>query len=187
MQYGADDLSALLTTLERLEAERKLRSMPSAVLETAWVLDAQVEAVIDAVLVVATAGDHRAFAHARHTGEWASRIAAEVPDGPDPSHMRRSGALAGIDPALLARIPELREYAAAVTAFQSSADSASAKIIAAASAFDELIAAPDAAARYAPGDALRMLCQSATPRTRGVIDALRRACRNAPEHLFAVA
>jgi hypothetical protein len=177
----------MLATLERLEAQRRLKTIPAALLETAWVLDDRIEAVIDAVLVASTAGDDRAVVHARHTGEWASRIASELQQAPQPSFMRRCGVLARIDPAVLSRIRELREYAPAVASFQHGDDSAAARIISAAAAFDALVSAADPQDRYAPSDALRMLLKSANPRTRTVLDALRRACRNAPQHLFAVA
>ena len=44
------DTELTLHELSRLEAQRKLRDLPAAVLETAWVREAQIEAVIDAVL-----------------------------------------------------------------------------------------------------------------------------------------
>jgi hypothetical protein len=96
-----------LHELARLEAERKLRSLPAGVLETSWVREAQIEAVIDAVLVVGLRGAGP-IALARHTGEWCARIAAALPDGPDPSLARRVGVLSDIEPATLERIAELR-------------------------------------------------------------------------------
>jgi HD-GYP domain-containing protein (c-di-GMP phosphodiesterase class II) len=187
MKPAADDLSGVLATLDRLEAQRRLKSIPAVILETSWVLDAHIEAVIDAVLVAVTAGDDRAFAHARHTGEWASRIAAELPQAPSPPFMRRCGVLAQADPAVLSRIRELREYAVAIHEFQHGIDSTAARILTVAAAFDSLIFAADPEQRYAPSDALRMLLQSAHPGAREIVAALRRACRNAPEHLFSAA
>ena len=58
-----------LHELTRLEAERKLQALPAAVLETAWVREAQIEAVIDAVLAVAFGDDTQALARARHAGD----------------------------------------------------------------------------------------------------------------------
>jgi hypothetical protein len=187
MQRGADDLNGMLATLDRLEAQRKLKSIPAAILETVWVTDAQVEAVIDAVLVAVTAGNGHALVHARHTGEWASRIAAELPHAPSPAFMRRCGVLAQVDPATLQRIRELREYAPVVHELQHGIDSAPAHIIAIAAAFDALLVAADPEDRYAPSDALRIILKSANPRTRPIAEALRRACRNAPAHLFFAA
>jgi hypothetical protein len=51
------DTELTLHELERLEAQRKLRDLPAALVETAWVREAQIEAVIDAVLVVALGAD----------------------------------------------------------------------------------------------------------------------------------
>ncbi|HLI94647.1 MAG TPA: hypothetical protein VKT72_01015 [Candidatus Baltobacteraceae bacterium] len=187
MECGVDELSAAPAILDRLEAQRKLKSIPAVLLESAWVLEVQVEAVIDAVLVATTGGSDQAAAHARHTGEWASRIAAELPHAPGPAFMRRCGVLAQIDSAILARVRELREYASAVRDFQHGGDSIAAHILAVAAAFDSLIVAASPEERYPPSDALRMISQSADETTRSVVEALRRACRNAPEHLFAAA
>ncbi len=185
MECGVDDLSGTMATLDRLEAQRRLKSIPAVLLESAWALEVHVEAVIDAVLVATTAGNDGTVAHARHTGEWASRIAAELPQAPNPAFLRRCGVLAKVDPAILARVHELREYASAVRDFQHGGDSITAHIIAVAAAFDSLITAAPPEERYAPSDALRMIVQSADAATRSVAEALRRACRNAPEHLFA--
>ena len=105
------DTELTLHELGRFEAQRKLRDLPAAIVETAWVREAQVEAVIDAVLAVALAGDVRAEARARHTGEWCARIAGALSSGPDPALARRVGVLSQIDAAVLDRIAELRHIA----------------------------------------------------------------------------
>ena len=105
------DSELTIHELNRLEAERKLRALPEAILETTWVREAQVEAVIDAVLAVALGGDAQALARARHAGEWSARIAAALPGGPDPTLARRAAVLSAIDGAVLERIAELRHIA----------------------------------------------------------------------------
>lgn len=105
------DTELTLHELTRLEAQRKLRALPEALLETAWVREAQIEAVIDAVLTVAFSGNADALAHTRHTGEWCARIAAALPGAPDPSLARRVGVLSAIDADVLDRIAELRHIA----------------------------------------------------------------------------
>ena len=105
------DTELTLHELERLEAQRKLRDLPAAIVETAWVREAQIEAVIDAVLTVALGAE--ATAHARHAGEWCARIAAALPNGPDPSLARRVGVLGDIDSVRLGAHRRTASYCAA--------------------------------------------------------------------------
>jgi hypothetical protein len=112
------DYELTLHELRRLEAERKLREIPERILETAWVRDAQIEAVIDAVLAVTYADDAAGYAHARHVGEWSARIAMTLPFGPDVIFARRVGVLADVDPRALERIAELAHLARYVAEFQ---------------------------------------------------------------------
>jgi len=93
--------------LARLEAQRKLQRLPSEILETAWVREAQIEAVIDAALAFAMGGDVGALERARQTGEWSARIAAQLGYPGDIADIRRAGVLQEVDPLVLARIPEL--------------------------------------------------------------------------------
>lgn len=182
-------LDSTLDELDRLEAQRKLRSIPAALLDGAWVLEAQQEAVVDALLITAAAGDERAYAHARHTGEWAARIAAELPFAPRPAFARRCGVLAELDPAVLECIPEVREVSAAVRAFQRLRMSksvepdvqAAALIVAVADQYDGMIFAGPETKRCSPKDALRMMLRTADAAAIEIVQALRRAiCRTAP-------
>ena len=164
--------------LERLEAERKLRTIPAEALETGWVREAQVEAVIDAVLAVAMAGEARAVAHARHVGEWSARIAAALEYGPDPVVARRVGVLAEIDPGVLERIQELRHVASHVREYQALAVVGAqnprtlALIVATAAEFDERIA-PDCDGRSpSPASVLRAMRAGATEASRPIVEAL---------------
>lgn len=102
----------------RLESERKLRALPSDFLAVAWVQRAQVEAVIDAVLVTAHGPYEAAISHARRVGEWCARIAGQINAGPNPEIARRVGVLADVSPATLLRIPELCHLADHVADFQ---------------------------------------------------------------------
>ena len=181
-------MSLTLGELERLEAERKLRSIPAVILDSTWVLHAQEEAVIDAVLLATTAGDNRAYAHARHTGEWAARIATELPGSPAAEFMRRCGVLADANPAALERIREVRDCTRVVRAFQhmrlggdASPDVVvPALIIAIADEFDLRIFEDLDAERYSPNNALRIMQRSAEARTTPIVQALLRAVRNGP-------
>lgn len=112
------DEELTLRELGRLENERKLRSIPGHVLETTWVREAQIEAVIDAVLAATFSGSPESLVHARHVGEWCARIAAGIEFGPDPSFARRVGVLADIDPGVLEMLPELECFTASVRAYQ---------------------------------------------------------------------
>ncbi|MHB8148183.1 MAG: hypothetical protein ACYDGM_13125, partial [Vulcanimicrobiaceae bacterium] len=107
-----------LHELQRLEAERRLRSIPGEVLETAWVREAQIEAVIDAVLAVTLGAAAPVYGHARHVGEWCARIAEGLPYGPDPAFARRVGVLCDVAPAALERIREVRHLAPYVREYQ---------------------------------------------------------------------
>lgn len=180
------DLSLTLAELDRLETERKLRAIPAAVLGATWVLDAQVEAVIDALLIANTAHDEWSYAHARHTGEWAARIAAQLAFAPAPCFARRCGVLAEIDPAVIERVREVRECAPVAREFQemrvgeAAADMhAATVIVAVAEEFDSLIFAADDNRRHSPNDALRVMRYCADVRTLPIIEALLRAIRTA--------
>ena len=115
------DEQLTLHELRRLEAQRKLQTIPRLILDTAWVREAQVEAVIDAVLASLVGGDAQAYVHARHVGQWCERIAEALPFGPNPSFARRVGLLAEVDPETLERICELKHVAASVRDYQAAA------------------------------------------------------------------
>jgi hypothetical protein len=165
------DTELTIHELTRLEAERKLRTVPETVLETAWVREAQVEAVIDAVLVVAVSGDAEALAQARHAGEWSARIAAALPGGPDPSLARRVGVLSQIGAAVLGRIPELRHIASA---------SAQLRLIAnVAREFDRQISPDENNRCVSPSVVLRAMLANADEATRPIVKALETALQPA--------
>lgn len=162
------DNELTLHELNRLEAERKLRALPEAILETAWVREAQIEAVIDAVLVVGLS-DPRALARARHTGEWAARIAAGLPAGPDPASARRAGALFDIEPATLERIPELQRFAKRGQAW----------LIASVAREFETRITPDEHGRYhSPRAVLQAMRANADAATRPIVEALEHAVQS---------
>lgn len=104
--------------VQRLEKERRLRSIPSRVLESSPTLEAQVEAVIDAVLTATLDDNMRAYVHARNAGEWAARIAEMLPEASSARFARRCTVLADCNPTVLERLPELRPYAPTIRAFQ---------------------------------------------------------------------
>jgi hypothetical protein len=112
------DDELVLHEVRRAEVERKLRSVPAEALETGWVREAQIEAVIDAVVAVIYGADDAATAQARHVGEWCARIAAALPYGPDGATARRVGVLADVDPSALERIAELKHVASHVADYQ---------------------------------------------------------------------
>ena len=114
------DHDVVLSVVASCETERKLLAIPAAILETAWKREAQIEAVIDAVLHTAFVEDPKGYVHARHVGEWCARIAADLPCGPNPSLSRRVGVLKDIDPAVLERLPETSGFACCVREFQES-------------------------------------------------------------------
>jgi hypothetical protein len=165
------DIELTLHELTRLEADRKLRILPETVLETAWVREAQIEAVIDAVLAVALGGDAQALARARHTGEWSARIATALPGGPDPSLARRVGVLSEIDAAVLDRIAELRHIGSVSNQLRS--------IASVAREFDRQIS-PDENNRCAsPSIVLRAMLAKADDLTRPIVKALETALQPA--------
>ncbi len=112
------DEELTLWELGRLEAERKLRAIPASLLESAWVREAQIEAVIDAVLAISAGSDTSAYAQAREVGEWSARIAGALKAAPDAARARRIGVLRDLDPEALKRIPELRDLAAPIRDYQ---------------------------------------------------------------------
>jgi hypothetical protein len=177
------DEELTLHELRRLEAERKLRTIPAQVLDAAWARDAQIEAVIDAVLAVTYAGNATAYAHARQVGEWCARIATALPYGPEPSFARRAGVLADVDPVALERIAELKHYAACVREYQLSSiediDGVTtiAMIVAAADEFDGRIGPDSRGYVNSPGAALRAMMANASNMRRPVIEALSNAAR----------
>jgi hypothetical protein len=158
-----------LHELARLEAERKARTLPATILETAWVREAQIEAVIDAVLVVGL-GDARAVARARHTGEWAAKIAAALPEGVDPALARRVGALLDVETSVLERIPELRHIAKRGQAW----------LVACVAREFETRIAPDERGRYqSPRAVLQAMRANADAESRPIVEALERAVQPA--------
>lgn len=173
------DLELTLEEIARLEAERKLRSLPSELLEVAWAREAQTEAVIDAVVTVAM--DPRTVAHARHTGEWAARIASVLPFGPQPSAARRAAVLAELDPAALERIAELRDFASFVREYQTTAIEGSSQprtmtlVMSVASEFEGRIAADGPCAPQSPAEAIRAMLGGAGDAARPVVEALAEA------------
>jgi len=173
-RYAAGmDSELTIHELNRLEAERKLRALPEAVLETAWVREAQIEAVIDAVLAVALGDDAQALSRARHAGEWSARIAAALPSGPNPSLARRAGVLSDIDAAVLERIPELRHIARIPGEHQLR------RIAHIAREFDARIS-PDEHDRCAsPHIVLRAMRATADDMARPIVDALEAALQPA--------
>lgn len=162
------DAQLTLHELTRLEAERKLRTIPRKILETTWVREAQVEAVIDAVLVVGVL-DAEAVALARHAGEWSARIAQNVSGGPNPALARRAAVLSDVAPALLEQIPELRHVAEAMR------QPTVATIVQIARDF-AVHTAPDARGHMvSPKTILRAMIASANERTLPIVEALQAA------------
>lgn len=158
------DTELTLHELERLEAQRKLRDLPVAILETAWVREAQIEAVIDAVLIVALGAE--ASAHARHAGEWCARIAAALPNGPDPSLARRIGVLGDVDRAVLERIVELRHIA------QRACDGLLQQIASVAREFEAWISPDEFGRSKSPNIVLPAMLANADDATRPIVEAL---------------
>jgi hypothetical protein len=163
------DFEITLHELDRLEAQRKARTLPAAVLETAWVREAQIEAVIDAVLVVGLSD--AALARARHTGEWCARIAASLGDGPHPSLARRAGVLSAIDPSVLERIPELRHVA------QRAKSPQLASIVEVAREFAARIEPDERGHVTSPVVVLRAMSANANAVTQPIVEALQSALR----------
>lgn len=173
----------------RLEAERKLASIPEDVLETAWVREAQIEAVIDAVLAV-TLDDTIAVIHARHVGEWSARIAKALEFGPHPVFARRVGVLSDADPDALERIPELSRFADHVREFQTismkgtAAPKTLALIVAVADEFDRRVMEYAKHRAPAPSVALRQMLAEANHETRPIVEALASAVAHHKRPLF---
>jgi len=177
MDYECDD-QLTLHELQRLEAQRKLLSIPEGVLETAWVRSAQVEAVIDAVLAVTFGADAAAYAHARHVGEWCVRIAGGLAYGPDPCFARRVGVLCDVDPAALERVRELQHLATYVREYQIYAMKGSENprtlsvIVAAADEFATRIAQDNHGRAVSPNAVLRTMMKHTDETSRPVLEAL---------------
>jgi hypothetical protein len=167
------DTELTIHELGRLEAQRKLRDLPAAIVETAWVREAQIEAVIDAVLAVALAGDAAATARARHAGEWSARIATKLSGAPDASLARRVAVLSDIDPATLERIAELKHIAPLVREGQLK------QVARVAREFDQWIS-PDEHGRCSSTHAvLRAMRANADDATRPIVEALESALHTA--------
>lgn len=183
VHYAAPMDEITIFELDRLEAERKLRSIPASLLESCWARETQIEAVIDAILIAATCEDANAYAHARHVGEWAARIAAELPRAPSPAFMRRCGVLAGVDPAILARLPEVRKCAPVVRAFQrlrmggnrGAETRTAALIVAVADEFESLLG--ERGGQRGAANAMRAIARCADDESREIVQALLRAAR----------
>ncbi len=162
--------------LDRLEAQRKLQAIPREILETVWVREAQIEAVVDAVLTVGSGVDVRVQARARRTGEWCARIAAQLSVG-DPADFRRAGVLRKIAPALLDQIPELAHLSGYVREYQAVATGASdgrltsGHIISVADEFDARIDALDEG-DVNPRAVLDGMLGTAQPPQRRIVEAL---------------
>jgi hypothetical protein len=160
------DKELTLHELSRLEAERKLQELPAALLETAWVREAQIEAVIDAVVAVALGGDAQAIARARHAGEWCARIATTLPGGLDPSTARRVGVLSDVNCAVLERIVELRHIA------RHACDDQMKQVVSVAREFDQRISPDEFGRSISPNVVLRAMLANASEATRPIVAAL---------------
>jgi hypothetical protein len=160
------DTELTIHELGRLEAQRKLRDLPAAIVETAWVREAQIEAVIDAVLAVAHGGDAAATARARHAGEWSARIATKLSGGPEASLARRVAVLNDIDPATLEHIAELKHIAPHVREGQLNL------IARVAREFDERISPNEHGRCASPTIVLRAMRANADDATRPIVEAL---------------
>jgi hypothetical protein len=178
------DEELTLHELGRLEAQRKLRAIPERALKTAWVREAQIDAVVDAVLAVTADADARAYSHARHMGEWCARIAAGVPHGPDSSSARRVGALHAVEPSALERIPELRHLAKHVRDYRRGESGEPVNrclmslIVSAAEEFDNRLSSDENGHCASPQLALRSMLARADERSRVVVQALMKAVRS---------
>lgn len=186
-------LEFTLRVLDRLEGERKLRAIPKALLESAWASEAQTEAVIDALLTATSVGKPGAYGHARQVGEWAARIGVHVANAPSPAFLRRCGVLADVDPWVLERLAEVREFASTVRAYQSMRIGApvgdgpqrtAARIILVADEFDSLAMGADVTP---PAEALRIMQRHATAEVRPFVSALLQAVKSARGGLVASA
>lgn len=174
----AMDEALTLVELCRLEAERKLRAISLDVLETAFVREAQIEAVIDAVLAVTYASSPEGLAHARHVGEFCARIAANLQFGPDPSFARRVGVLCDLDPSALASIPELDRFASYIRDYQATSVEAADEpttmslIVHVADEFDRVVTHFAREHGRSPSVALRRMIAESDADTRRIVEAL---------------
>jgi hypothetical protein len=175
------DEELTLHELRRLEAERKLRTIPTQVLETVWIREAQIEGVIDAVLAVTQGGDAKAYAHARHMGEWCARIASALSDGPEPPLARRVGVLADVDPAVLERIEELKHLASYVRGYQEYAIEglrhidAMCLIASVADEFESRASLAERSGSHVPRSTIVAMLSEADDAKRPIVEALLRA------------
>lgn len=184
-----DDVIFAFSQVERREAERKAKAIPEQLLGSAWALESQTEAVIDALLAATTHDAPQSAIHARHVGEWAARIAEQMPCAPSPSFMRRCGVLADMDPLILEKLPEVRDCASVVRAFQRARMQrqhgelrSAALIVAIADEFQSLLGQSDE--RCGASNVMRAMVQCADEESREVIQALLRAAR--ATHLAAL-
>ena len=171
---------ASLEIIAECEAERKLLAIPAAILEQAWRREAQIEAVIDAVLHTTFGGDPDGYAQARHVGEWCARIAMELPYGPDRSFARRVGVLRDIDPDILAALPETAIFVDHVREYQglhvgAVAERTMSHIVAVADEFASTITPGANGVSFSPRRALAIMKAGATSSNAAIIDALERA------------
>lgn len=153
------DDELVLSELRRCEAERKLRQLPTDVLETAWVREAQIEAVVDAVLAMQYADNTAGYIRARHVGEWCARIVTAQAGSLEPRIARRAGVLSEVDARILRGIPELEHIVTCETYMR--------VVIGVATAFEDL-----SAGEMSPRRALRRLLETATGETMLAIRAL---------------
>lgn len=183
------DEELTLRTLARREAERKLGMLPSELLESAWVREAQVEAVIDAVLGVTYADYPKALAHVRHVGEWSARVAAVLPYGPEPGFARRVGVLSEVEPDALQHVPELELYAEPVRQYQALTcaevhePAAAALIVAVADEFDRRISPFEQRRAPSPSSVLAAMLANADHVCRPIVEALVVASRRGTARL----
>lgn len=184
-----DDVIFALSEIERREAERKAKVIPEQLL-AAWALESQTEAVIDALLAAWTHDAPQSAVHARHVGEWAARIAAELSCAPSPAFMRRCAVLANLNPAILETLPEVRDCAPVVRAFQGARMQkagngelrSAALIVAVADEFQSLL--DERSERRGASDAMRVMVQCSDEESREIVHALLRAAH--ATHLTAL-
>jgi len=180
------DDEAILDVIAACETERKLLAIPAAILELAWRREAQVEAVVDAVLHSTFVDDQKSYAQARRVGEWCARLAVALPYGPDPSFARRVGVLREIAPSLLERLPETQPIAAVVRMCQKQSLSKDidaptiALIVAAAEEFETCITPNSDGFSISPKRAITIMKAGATASNASVIAALECAIAGAP-------
>ncbi len=155
-----------------------MQAVGSLALETGCVREAQIEAVIDAVILSAFREFPDAAAHLRQVGAWCARIAARLSYGPDPEFARRVGVLSEIDPGLLAALPELRVFAGYVAGYQSMAVAGEsdpqclALIVLVADEFTRRVTAFEAGLGDSPAAAARAMLGGAVGATVPIVEAL---------------